>query len=342
MLVLLKSDAYGHSLKVIAQELDSLPSSARLHGFGVANVEEGIELRRLRVSRHVYVLSGIQNVDDDMVRCLKTCNLIPVISSLHALQQLCKALRGGSQLVHLKFNTGMNRLGIDIEEVPVALRMLKRNPNVQVEGLMSHYAMAEEIGSSLTKYQTKNFRAIQQLFQKNQFHPKFLHLENSAGIWNDCFPEGNIVRAGLHLYGIGQPELMPVAKWTAQVYQIRSLKKGATVGYGARFRAKKAMRMAVLGVGYGDGYRRALSNRADVLIHGKRCPVIGSVSMDLTAVDISALDSISTKSRAVLMGRDGEQEVRAEELASHANCIPWEIVTGISPRVPRSFIHGRT
>jgi alanine racemase len=166
---------------------------------------------------------------------------------------------------------------------------------------------------------------------------RFHHLCNSAGLAENLYPEGNLARVGLNLYGLGDESLHPVATWRAQIYQVREISKGETVGYGARFKAKKKMRIAVLGVGYADGYRRIFSNRSQVIVRGKRCRVIGSVSMDLTAIDISAVPSASTKDFAVLLGGEGKERILAEELAAHANTISWEIMTGISSRVPRVF-----
>lgn len=339
MLVLLKSDAYGHSHQEVAKALDSLPTDCRLHGFGVANLEEGIELRRIRVGRRVYVLSGIQHFDDDMYRCLSTCRITPVVSSLPVLRELDRLLQknGESQVVHLKFNTGMNRLGFDLEELPEIFSILEKNQQIKIEGVMSHYSSAEKKNSALTKRQTETFRGILGKLRSKGIQPQYHHLSNSSGLKNHCYPEGNIVRVGLHLYGVGNRACEGISRWTAQVYQIRDLRKGEAVGYGPLFRSKRRIRMAVLGVGYSDGYRRALSNRAEVLIHGKRCPVIGAVSMDLTSVDVTHVKEITTGSRAVLLGRDGKECISAEELASHARCIPYEIITGISPRVPRVF-----
>lgn len=339
LLVLLKSDAYGHSHQGVSKFLDSLSG---LHGFGVANVEEGIELRREGVQSPIYVMSGIQHFDNDLLRCLHTCNLIPVISSLSVLKETSDVLEAekAELHIHLKFNTGMNRLGIDQHEIGQAIEILKKNSRINLQGLMSHLAIGENAKSPLTKKQIKNFRDCVNIFKKNNFKPKYLHLENSAGLANHCYKEGNLARVGLHLYGLGDKTLNPIAKWTAQIYQIRELNKGDCVGYGARFKAKKKMKLAILGVGYGDGYKRAFSNKAEVLVRGKRCKVIGSVSMDLTAIDISKVPDACTNDRAVLLGADGKDEISATELAKHAQTIPWEIVTSISPRVPRVFIHG--
>jgi alanine racemase len=243
-------------------------------------------------------------------------------------------------VVHLKFNTGMNRLGIDANEVPACLRVLASSPRIRVEGLMSHFAAGEKPAAKHSKDQVKLFRFITEAFRAAGIAPRFLHMANSAGLATKLYPEGNLSRVGLHLYGIDDKNLKPVARWTAQVYQVRDLAKGDGVGYGPHFRAKKKMKMAVLGVGYGDGYRRAYSNRASVLLRGKRCPVIGAISMDLTAVDVSHVPSVSPRDRATLLGRDGRDSITAEELATHGRSIPWEVLTGISPRVPRVFLNG--
>lgn len=342
LIVLLKCDAYGHSHKEVSVALSQLPSDARLHGFGVANVEEGIELRREGIKKPIYVLSGIQSYNEDIHRCLVTCDLIPVISSLSVLRQLCRCVKGnGSQTLHLKFNTGMNRLGIDMQEMQECIALLQAHPEVQVQGLMSHFASAEKKQSALTKKQVKVFREIVGAFKANGLFPKFLHMENSAGLAQHHFPEGNISRVGIHLYGIGDKQVQPIVKWTAQVYQVRNVKKGEPVGYGPLFRAKKNMKMAVLGVGYGDGYRRSFSNKADVLIQGKRCRVIGAISMDLTAVDVSSIPGVEPGDRAILLGGDGKNKISAEELALYAKTIPYEIMTSISARVPRMFVNGK-
>jgi alanine racemase len=333
LLFVLKSDAYGHSHPKIAETLDALPLDSGLHGFGVANVEEGIELRRCKIKRPVYVMSGIQHFDADLHRCLQTCSLTPVISSLRVLEALDSFTRRAQvpQSFHLKFNTGMNRLGLDVEESAQAIAIIKGNPLLRMEGMLSHYAASEKANASHTKKQTQLFRAVIKEFAAAGLRAKYLHMANSAGTANKIFPEGNITRVGLDLY-------KDVATWTAQVYQIREVKKGAGIGYGPHYRAPRKMKIAVLGVGYGDGYPRALSNRAEVLIEGVRCKVLGAVSMDLTIVDVTKVKNISDQSRALLMGSDGKKAITAAELARHAKTIPWEIHTGISARVPRVFI----
>jgi alanine racemase len=310
-------------------------------GFGVATVEEGIELRRDGVRSPIFVMSGIQFFDKEMIRCLETCRLTPVISSLPVLKQLVAHLGELSSPmgVHLKFNTGMNRLGIEQDEWPQVLALLNSSPAIQVEGLMSHLAKGENAKAPITRKQVSLFRAVVAYFARNGLRPRWIHLHNSAGMAAKIFPEGNLHRVGLHLYGLGHPKLRPIARWTAPVFQTRRLKKGEGIGYGPYFKAKRSMKMAVLGVGYGDGYRRSFSNVACVLVRGVRCPIVGTVSMDLTAVDVSRVPvGVNPGDQAVLLGKDGKQEITAEELGRFARTIPYEILTGISPRVPRFFL----
>lgn len=342
LIALLKADAYGHSCKEVARALEKLPPKNRPHAFAVANVEEGIELRRYGVKSTIYVFSGVQYYDRDLHRCLRTVDLIPVVSSLAVLRQMAKTLKDLNEEthVHLKFNSGMNRLGLDPQEIEECIQILANTPQIHVEGLMSHLAAGEKPRSPSAKNQVKVFREIVERFRSEKINPKHIHLENSWGFASKLFPERSLARVGIDLYGIGHEGLNPVARWTAQIYQLREIQKGESVGYGPRFQAKKKMRMAVLGVGYADGYRRLYSNRAEVLVRGRRCPVIGSISMDLTAIDVSGVASVSTSDRAVLLGKDGKECITADELARHGESISYEVLTGISPRVPRIFVNG--
>ena len=342
LVICVKSNAYGHSLVEIGRALDSLPKKSRLNGLAVATMEEGLELRRAKVNLPIYILSGVQDYSLEIDQCIRTCKFIPVISSVAMLKKVGHFLAKVKKplALHLKFNTGMNRLGIDIEESKQCLSILKQYREIEVEGICTHLADADQEKGKTSEQQIHMFRKIISEFSKAGVHPKFIHAENSGGLSHHAFPEGNLARIGIDIYGIGNEKLLPVAKWTAQIYQIRELKKGDEVGYLGRFKAKKNTKMAVLGVGYGDGYHRILSNRSEVLIRGKRCPVIGSVSMDLIAVDITALPKVSTKDKAVLLGKDGKDEITAHELAKLAETISYEILTSVSSRVPRVVSNG--
>ncbi len=340
VLAVLKSDAYGHGAIPIAKYLEKLPDRFGLHGYGVANVEEGLEFRKSKIHKPVYIMSGIQSPNEDLYRCLVTCELTPIITSISVLKhisRLAKSIRRPLR-IHIKFDTGMNRLGIPQDATSEVLRIISHNPLLIVEGILSHYAAAEFPTKTATKKQTKNFREIVKFFGNHLVLPKYTHMANSAASQFNLYPEGNLVRTGLQLFGEGDSSLKPVATWEAQVYDTKSVAKGEGIGYGPIFRAKRDMKVAVLGVGYADGYRRSLSNRADVLIKGQRCPVVGAISMDLVTVDISKIGRVSSSTKAILLGKQDTNRITASDLAKKSDSIPYEILTGISSRVPRNYL----
>jgi alanine racemase len=339
LLLVLKANAYGHSLVDVAQFFEK--NKKGIFGIAVANVEEGIALRRAKITLPILILSGVQDCSSELFRCLKTLKLTPVISSVQVLRQVLQfANEQNSQIaVHLKFNTGMNRLGIAQTELSQVLRLVEDNPRLSVEGLMSHFAASEKPTDSRTKNQVKIFSNIVSGWAEKFGPPRFVHMENSHGLQNELFPEGNLCRIGLNLFGLENKNLQAVAKWSAQIYQVREINAGEGIGYGPNFVASKKMRMAIVGAGYADGYPRALSNKSFVLVKGRRCRVLGSISMDSFAIDISRIGRLDLKKdRAILLGKVGKERISAEKLAEFAKTIPWEIMTNISARVPRKFI----
>ncbi len=339
VVAVLKSDAYGCGAIPLAKYLEQLPENVGLQGFGVANVEEGLEFRKEKLLSPIYILSGIQNPNEDLYQCLVTCKLIPVVTSVKVLKRLSDLAKSIQRPldIHIKFDTGMHRLGVSPDSVEEALQIILGNPILNVEGFMSHYAAAEKSTSSSTKKQTKLFRKIIKFFGNHSVLPKYHHMSNSAGSQFNLYPEGNLVRAGIQLYGECAPDVRPIATWEAQVYDTKPVRRGEGIGYGPAFRAKRNMEIAILGVGYADGYRRALMNKAEVLIKGNRCKVVGAVSMDLVAVDVTGIRGINSNTKAVLLGKQGRNRIDTTELAKIAGCIPYEILTGISPRVPRVY-----
>ena len=293
-------------------------------------------------------MSGIFNLDKRSFRSIKRYRLTPFISSLSNLKSLTRFLEGTNQSLklHLKFNTGMNRLGINMNEVEETIECMKKNKKLKLQGIASHLSSAEDIRSKSNKKQAEAFKSIIEKFYTNDLYPRYIHLSNSAALNNHfLFPGENLLRLGLSLYGEeinkkAQSKLSPIMRWVAEIYELRSIKKGESIGYSPVFQAKKNMKIAVLAVGYGDGYMRTLSNKAEVLIQGKRCPVVGNISMDLTTVDVSRLKSITKNTKATLLGKDGKERITAVELAKKANSIPYNILTGISNRVHRVFING--
>lgn len=341
MLLLLKANAYGLGAVALAKHFLSQRKGIRLHGFGVANVEEALELRRAGIEARILVLSGIQDYSKSLHAVLVKFKLTPVISSFPVFLQAIEIFKKNHTYfprTHLKFNTGMNRLGIEQNEVVPCLDLLRAHPRFPLDGLMSHFASAEEGMNGFSKTQIKAFAKVISQFESKNMIPKYLHFENSEGLKHRLFPRGNLVRVGLHLFGMGDPAMNSVVSWNAQIYQIRKIKKGEGVGYSQTFRAEKELTMAVIGVGYADGYCRSFSNQAYVLVRGIPCPVIGNVSMDLTAIDVTQVKDVTTGDVAILLGESGQIKITTDEMASWANTIPYEITTGISARVPRKYV----
>lgn len=309
----------------------------RLYGLAVATLEEAIALRADGVQGRILVMSGITRWDRSILKLVSSQCLEPVIAQLSALRELT-ALEAKLKYefpVHIKVNTGMNRLGIDA--IPEAIQLIKKWRRAQAAGLLSHYAAADAPASELTQSQTARFRDISGQFAEAGLKPKLFHLANSAGAHNKCFPEGNLVRIGLHLYGEEHPQLTPILTWKTEIIDVRTVNAGDSVGYGPSYVANGTRRIAILACGYADGYPRLLSNRSEVLIQGKRCRVTGTISMDLLAVDVSEVPQARRGMTAILLGKDRSNRITALELSEHANTIPWEILTGISPRVPRVY-----
>ena len=350
ILAIVKSNAYGHGILEISSYLENLPRKNSLHGFGVATIEEGLLLRKHGIKKPVYIMSGAFNLEERAFQIIIEYKLIPFLNSLQTLKSFSAFLdkKKKQSKIHLKFNTGMNRLGINFNEVEKCIKLIKKSKNIELHGIVSHFSASEDKKNPSNKKQISNFEKIIELFHKNKMRPKYIHLSNSCAIKNNFFSKKeNLVRVGIGLYGQApfrsstqkkHKEPQPIAKWVAEIYEIRSIKKGECIGYAPAFKAKKDMKVAVLAVGYGDGYARALSNKADVLIQGRRCPIVGNISMDLITVDISKLKTVNKQKEAILLGKDGKEHIDASELAAKTKTISYNILTSISDRIHRVFI----
>jgi len=330
-----KADAYGHGMIPVSKVLLSRGSC---HTFAVATLEEAIELRKsIRQHVTVLVLSGfVPHQVDAYIRY----GLTPVIHCLSHLKGLVD--RKTLPQIHLKLDTGMNRLGLTVDEMPEVLQTLSALPD-KIAGLMTHFAESEALTSSFIDTQINTFEELYRELQSRKLlqTDAKIHLSNSGGVLRRKISVANAVRPGIALYGIlPNPRLANVAdlvaalQWRTRVLSIRDLKKGATVGYGRTYRARRNEKIAVLPIGYADGYPRHLSNRGHVLIGGKKVPVRGRISMDLTTVDCTHVSGVREGTVATLIGND----ISAWDLAIWAQTIPYEILCGISKRVPRIYL----
>jgi len=326
-----KAGGYGHGLVPVARELEA----AGVDGLGVAVVEEAAALRGAGLAAPILVLSpGYEAAAETVVEL----GLEVVVSDLAELDPLEAAARpaGRSVGIHLKVDTGMGRLGLDASVLDGLLLRLRRATHLRLAGVMSHLACADEDGP-FTDEQIDAFATFRPRVAAAGFDAIPFHLANTAGVVRFPRAHFDMVRPGLGLYGYGDASLEPALTLVTQVVRVRHLPAGATVGYGRTFRCRRPTRMGVARIGYGDGLPRALSNRGALLVAGRRCPILGRVNMDLTCVDLTDAPEAGEGSAAVVIGTQGGERITAEEVASQAGTIAYEVLCGIGPRVARVY-----
>jgi alanine racemase len=338
VLAVVKADAYGHGAVQVAHRL----SAEGVRGFGVAFAGEGVTLREGGVTAPILVL-GPTEPDEHHIYSFH--DLTPTISGLDQLRHWQAWAEGHSheRQVHLKVDTGMSRLGLGPEEVPEALDLVRRSRWLALSGFLSHLADADEPESPTNPRQARLFEELLGLLTEGERSTILVHLANSSGALHLGGVEHSLVRLGLALFGLdpigGQVSLEPVMRVAARVVAVRDVPRGARVGYGGTWEARRASRLAVVPIGYGDGYSWRLSNRGVALIGGSRAPVVGRISMDMTLVDVTEIE-VAVGDEAVLLGRQGDESIDAWELASKAGTIAWETLCLFGLRLPRVYRTG--
>jgi alanine racemase len=343
VMAVVKANAYGHGAVECAQRLEREGAN----WFGVALPEEGIELRTAGISRPILCLGGFWEGQAEL--CLQH-KLVPVVYRLDMLAAIDRAARDRGVVadVHLKIDTGMGRLGVRFDEVAPFAPQLKEFKNVRIDGLMTHFAAADEPScEALTHDQIRRFHDAVATFREQGFDPTFIHLANSAGIFAERESWGNMVRPGGVLYGLWRDildpahrdaNLRPVMSLHSRIMLLKWVPEGETVGYGCTFEASRKTLVATIPIGYDDGYPRGLSNRSHVIIRGVFATVIGRISMDLTLVDVTNVPGVKLNDEVVLLGASRGQSVTAEYLAKTAGTLSYEVTCGIGSRVPRVFV----
>ena len=324
LLAVIKADGYGLGAVRVAAALESLQP----WGFGVATVAEGIELRDAGVTRPILVLSPIL---PDEFAVATGAMLRPSLGDIDAIRSW---INGGGGAWHLSIDTGMNRAGMPWDNVARARETIAA---AVPEGVFTHFHSADVDSQSVIVQIERFRRALDELPAR----PRYVHAENSPAIERGGRSAWDLARPGVFLYGVGggtgatmRPE--PVAHLRARVVDIRTVNEGETVSYGATWRAAGARRIATLGIGYADGYRRALSNRGVVLLNGRRVNVVGIVTMDMTMIDVTdvpcAIGDVAT-----LIGRDGDETLTVDAVADIAQVLSYELLVGLKLRAPRVY-----
>lgn len=336
----IKADAYGHGAAPVGLRLQQLGADA----LAVAILEEALVLRKAGINCRLLLLNGFwPGQEEDIIHY----QLTPVVFRPDMLHSLAKAAARAERPVdyHLEVNTGISRLGVEWEEAAALVTRHAQSAWTRCEGVLTHFSVAENIQDDSTKTQLGRFARFLAAAGEAGWQSSWRHAANSAGILNFRQSWLDGVRPGLAVYGLNPLpvpqsllELAPVLSFKTQVMQVRTVQHGCSIGYGNSFTACRDSRIATLPVGYADGLTRALSNCGHVLIRGRRLPIVGKISMDLTLVDSTEAANVEVDDEAVLIGRQGNQEIFVEELADLAQTIPYEILTRIGARVPRIYL----
>ncbi len=333
LLFVVKANAYGHGASDCALAAQKARTADCL---GVSSVEEGVALRDAGLRLPILVLGSLYPFESFLAGI--EYGLIPTVASLESARRLAAVGEklGRKVRCHLKVETGMGRIGVSPGACVEVARTLSRNKFVVLEGVYTHLSCADS-NRSFTKAQLARFDKALGGIQKAGIDAGIRHAANSAGALRHREGRYDMVRPGLAIYGL-VPGFDPVLSLKTRVVFIKNVRRGAPISYGATYRAPRPSRIATLPVGYADGYSRRLSNRASVLLHGRRCPVVGSISMDMMMVDVTRIPGVLVGDTAVLIGRQGKAAVTVGDIAHQLGTIPYEVTTGIAARVPRVYL----
>ena len=336
--IALKSNAYGHGLVRVAQLLEEIGADY----LSVAVVEEGILLRKSGIKMPILVLGGVWG---NQVPLFLKYDLAITASSVEKVKQIDEtALQMKKQAkVHIKIDTGMERIGVHYYNAHKFLEEVYKYKNIQVEGIYTHFANADSTDLAHTKLQLARFHESLEFFERHSIETPVRHAANSGALLQ--MPETflDMVRPGILFYGVYPSKelpktisVKPALTWKSLVVYFKVIKPKHPVGYGLKWQSDKNVRAVTVPVGYGDGYFRSMSHKAEVIIRGNKYPVIGTISMDQIIVNING-DSAYNGDEVILLGSDGNKSITAEDLAEWAGTIPYEILTNINTRVPRIY-----
>ena len=340
VMAVIKADAYGHGAVEFAKVLQEDAAF-----FGVATFPEALELRKKGIQTPILMLGHTPVAAYPQTVKLGIRSAISSYEDAAALS--AEAVRQGVTVpFHFAVDTGMSRIGFQVTEAAMDLcEKIANLPNLKAEGLFTHFSNADDADQARTEKQQALFEQFREGLRQRGVEIPICHAENSAALTNfTC--HFDMVRAGIILYGYYPSEdvskanvpVEPVLSWYSRVTHVKTLEEGRTIGYGATYTLPRSTRVATVSVGYADGYRRALSNKGHVLIHGKKAPILGRVCMDQIIVDVTDIAAVAPGDTVTLLGTDGENTITADHIARWADTISYEILCDISKRVPRKYI----
>lgn len=334
LIAVLKADAYGHG----AIELARVCQPGHVAMIATALLEESLALREAGITLPLLVLGPM---GDAALDAALDAGVTPGIPGPEALAAACRVAAHRDVAIHLKLDSGMGRMGVLESELPGVIEMIRAAPRLRVDAVYTHFATADDALDPFTATQIANFDRMLAVLRQAGLDAPVHHLANSAAAVRGIVRPGDFVRSGIALFGPSPlknaqiPGIQCVMRWRTEVARLKDLPAGHGIGYGATFRTARPSRIATLPVGYADGYSRQHSNNGEVLIHGRRAPVVGRVSMDLVTVDVTDVPGCAVGDEVVLLGAQGNEVITAEELAAKTDTISYEVFCRVSKRVPR-------
>ncbi|MFL6443704.1 MAG: alanine racemase [Candidatus Sulfotelmatobacter sp.] len=343
-----KADAYGHGALECSRALEGEGAK----WLGVTSLDEAIPLRDAGIGSNVLLMTGFWRGEEAEIIRLQ---LTPAVWELWQIESLDKAAAGlgvARHPVHLKVDTGMGRLGVAVEQLPAVLRALTAATHLRLEGLSTHLASSEIMDAPSVAEQERNFEAARNMVREAGFEPSFVHMANTGAVISRRETWNTMVRPGVALYGYYLPfqragrevsggtlrlPVKPILTWKTRILSLRNFAANQALGYGGTYVTKAPAHVAVLPVGYADGYNRQLSNRGRVIVRDHYAPIVGRISMDLTLADVTGIPGVSVGDEVILLGSTDGLSVDALEHAELANSTPYEILCNISKRVPRRY-----
>lgn len=336
-----KADAYGLGAHAIAPQLERLG----VNGFSVATCREGVQLRESGVTLPILIMGGMYAGEGSLV---SRYDLMPAVYSEENIEAVATEARRRKATfkIHLKINTGMNRLGVQPNRIEAAIGLIRKLGGLELVGVFSHLAEAHPDGSILQDNQIAIFEESLEILRRLKIEPRWIHLSASSGVISSAGKKGlyNAVRPGILMYGsLSDTELIkrlnvrPVISLVSEIVQLRRVEAGQRISYSGTYTTECESLLAVIPMGYADGLPRSLSNKGDVLVHGLRAPIRGRVCMDMTIIDVTDIPDVALGDQVIVFGSQDGASVPLEEVAAKAGTIPYEIITGVSLRVPRMY-----
>jgi alanine racemase len=345
---IVKADAYGHGAVECARALEE--EGARW--FGVTSLDEAIPLREAGINGRVLLMTGFWRGEEEEIIRLGLTPTIWETGQIELFEKAATALAVSKYPIHLKVDTGMGRLGVAPEDLPRICSALKSSPHLALEGLSTHLASSEVLDEPSVAVQLKSFADARNLLRNEGFNPPLIHAANTGAVISRPESWNTMVRPGIALYGYHMPferaarevsgsglrlAVKPVLTWKTRILSLRDMRANQALGYGGIYVTKAPARIAVLPVGYADGLNRKISSQGRVIVGEHYAPIVGRISMDLTLADVTGLPGVSVGDEVILLGTTDGLSVDAREHASLSDTILYEILCGISKRVPRRY-----